>query len=68
VRKYYNKFWIAFTLLLSVVFVALFVPATTEKIGFLKAISFAFIALLVIWGVYFIRAFVFSKFDRDNKE
>jgi hypothetical protein len=67
-RKYYSKFWIAFTLILSVVFIALFVPVTAEKIGFLKAIFFAFIALLVIWGVYFIRASVFSKFDRNNKE
>jgi len=66
--KYVSKFWITFTLILSIVFIALFVPLTVESIGIVKTVVYTLIALLVIWGVYFIRAYIFSNYDSTHKK
>ena len=66
--KYVSKFWITFTVILSIVFIALFVPITVESIGIVKTVVYTLIALLVIWGVYFIRAYIFSNYDSERRK
>ena len=38
--KYISKFWITFTAILSIVFIALFVPLTVESIGIVKTVVY----------------------------
>ena len=64
--KYFNKFWFTFTAILCTVFVVLFFPMTIEKVGIGKAIIYTIIGLVVIWIVYFVRAYIFTQIFSDN--
>jgi quinol-cytochrome oxidoreductase complex cytochrome b subunit len=66
-NKHSNKTWIIITVIFCVVFVILFYPIAAERVGHPKAIVYTLIGLLVIWLIYFIRAYVFSKiFSKKN--
>jgi hypothetical protein len=67
--KYVNKWWFAITILLNVVFAALFIPIATRNVGLWKAILYTLIGLIVIWIVYFIRAYIFGQiFSKTNNK
>jgi len=66
--KYFNKYWIAASILLSLDFAVLFYPVAAERVGHLKAIGFTMAGLAVIWIVYVIRAMIFSRIpSKRNK-
>ncbi len=70
-KHYFNKLWVIITVILNVVFVILFFPLSLKRVGTIKAIVFTLIGLLIIWIVYFVRAYIFSKYfgekDKNGK-
>ncbi len=44
--KYVNKFWIGITILLNVVFAALFIPFAAGNVGCRKAVLYALMGLI----------------------
>lgn len=67
-KKLFNKFWIVITIILSLIFIGLFLPLTTRSLGFTKAFSYTMTGLAVIWIVYFVRAYIFSDMGHDKSE
>lgn len=67
-RKYFNRFWFIFTVILSAAFVVLFSSVLAESIGTVKTVIYNLIGLLVIWLVYIIRAYIFTKYLSNNNE
>ena len=65
-RKYFNTFWVIFTVILSVTFVVLFSFVLAEGLGIAKIVIYNLIGLIVIWIVYFIRAYIFTKYFSEN--
>lgn len=67
--RYVNKFWIGITILLNVIFAALFIPGAARNVGYGKAILYTIIGLIVIWIVYFMRVRIFGQtFSKKGKE
>lgn len=62
-----NPFWIIITVIISVVFGVLFYPAVVGEHGELKTILYTALGILVIWIVYFIRAYIFSNIFNNRK-
>lgn len=68
-NKLINKTWITITIILCVVFAALFLLATIRNLGPMKAILLTLAGIVFIWLVYFARALIFSGFrDNENPE
>lgn len=65
-KKYIHRTWIMITAILSVVFTALFLPLASGEVGLLKAVTYNAIGLLVIWIVYFVRAYLFTILFSDK--
>ena len=59
--KYFNKYWLTITIVLSVAFALLFFPVAADRAGYMKAAVYTLVGLIVIWIVYFIRAWIFQK-------
>lgn len=66
-KTYCNTFWFIFTVVLSVTFVVLFSLELSESLGVLKTIIYNLTGLLVIWGVYVVRAHIFKKHSYENE-
>ena len=60
-NKLSTYFWPALTVLLSIVFATLFYPVAEQGYGEVKATLFTLLGLIVIWLVYAIRVFIFSR-------
>lgn len=56
-----NRFWIAATIVLSVLFAVLFFPEVQARYGLGLSVLFTGVGIAVIWVVYFVRAYVFSQ-------
>ncbi len=65
--KYINKHWVIITIVLSVVFIMVFLPLTIKSVGSAKATSYTVTGVAVIWIVYFVRAYLFSGFDSKQE-
>jgi len=61
--KLYYRFWISITAVLGGVFAVLFFPVVRQRYGFEKSILFTATGVVVIWAVYFIRAYIISRMD-----
>jgi transcriptional regulator with XRE-family HTH domain len=61
-----NRLWLWLTVLLSIIFVFLFYPIVDKNYSFLESAVYTGIGLIVIWGVFFIRARIFSSWDKDT--
>ena len=61
--RLYSRFWINVTLLLSVVFAVVFFPVFRERFGFAWSTLLTALGVMVIWAVYFIRAYIFTRGD-----
>jgi hypothetical protein len=67
-RKLFHPFWTWFTIILTLIFVVLLPASIISRLGLFKTAIFTLIGVAVIWIVYFIRAFIFSKFlSEENK-
>ena len=68
-NKLINKTWITITIILCVIFTALFLLTTIRNLGPMKAILLTLAGIVFIWLVYFARALIFSGFrDNENPE
>ena len=66
--RYFNRYWVAITIIISVVFTVLFYPVAAERAGNPETIGLTIAGLAVIWIVYVIRAMIFSRTpSRRNK-
>jgi hypothetical protein len=61
------RFWMGLTLVLSSVFVALFFPMIHGRRPLAESLAYTGIGVLVIWGVYFARAAIFSHILSHKK-
>ena len=66
--RLYNTFWVGVTLVLSVIFVVMFVPVVQGKYGFPKSVLLTLVCLLVIWVSYLVRAHVFSRGNTERPD
>ena len=60
-KKQFSSFWFILTIFLSAIFVVLFYPGTSERLGTGEAVMYTIVGVLVIWIVFFLRARIFSK-------
>lgn len=65
--RFHSRFWVIVTFLLSLIFAVLFLPLVFERYALGEAILLTAAGIIVIWGVYFIRAYIFSRM-RDEQE
>jgi len=65
-KKYYNGIWVTATVILSVVFAVLFFPYILPTCGFTGSLFLTLLGLLVIWTVYFLRAYIFTSIWPDE--
>lgn len=61
-----GKIWTLMTVVLSVVFAVLAFPVFRQAQGFLPAVLYTFLGIVVIWAVYFVRSWIFSRPDFRN--
>ena len=61
VAKLYNRFWVCVTVVLSIAFAVLFFPVVQREFGLPGSALLTLLGILVIWGVYFVRARIFGK-------
>jgi hypothetical protein len=66
-KRYYNRFWIGFTFILSVVFILLFFPMALERYNLSVSILLTTAGVLVIWMVYLVRAIIFTRLSGKGK-
>lgn len=59
--KRISRFWISFTVVLSVVFAVVFFPIVRDKFFLTDAILLTLAGIAIIWGVYFLRAAIVSR-------
>ena len=65
--RYYNRFWVIFTVVLCAVFAVLFFPVINNEYGLTKAALLTLAGIAVIWIVYFVRANVFTSMEKDKE-
>lgn len=65
-RKLYNPFWVGVTVILSLIFAVMLPVSIIETQGTALTILYTVIGLIVIWAVYFVRAYIFSGFDEKK--
>jgi hypothetical protein len=61
--RLFSAFWVAVTIVFSIMFTALFFPLVLDRYGPLPAFLLTVLGLLIIWAVYFVRALIFSRMD-----
>ncbi len=66
--RLYNRFWVAVTTVLCVVFAVLFFPAVQRKYGFTVSLLMTLLGMLLIWANYLIRAYIFSSKTEEESE
>jgi hypothetical protein len=64
--RFYNRFWIGMTVVLCGIFAVLLFPAIRPGHGTLNAALYTLLGILVIWAVYFVRVYVFSRLDENR--
>ncbi|MHC4116709.1 MAG: hypothetical protein ACYSWO_04295 [Planctomycetota bacterium] len=64
----YSKPWVIVTVILCVVFALLAFPIFMKARGVPTAVVYTLIGFAVIWAVYFVRAWVFSRPAFHNRE
>jgi hypothetical protein len=57
----YSGFWLGFTIVLSIIFAALFFPGVYGRYTLTESLTYMGIGVLVIWAVYFARAAIFPR-------
>lgn len=66
--RYHSRFWLYVTILLCVLFAVLFYPVVHGPYGVGLSLLFTAIGVAVIWGVYLIRAAVFSRLFQEKND
>jgi hypothetical protein len=62
-----SRFWIAATIFLSVLFAVLFFPEVHGRYSLGLSLLFTGVGIVVIWVVYIVRAYVFSRMFNTKK-
>lgn len=62
----YNKFWVNVTIVLSIIFIILGLPAFLKSHSIAVSILITVVGVSFIWVTYFIRAYMWS--DRENNK
>ena len=57
----HSGFWIGFTIVLSIIFAALFFPGVYGRCSLTESLIYTGLGVAVIWGVYFVRAAIFAR-------
>ena len=65
-KKYNRKFWFTVTAVLSIIFALLFYNYSKDIVGDSDVTIYTILGVLVIWIVYFILAYVFSKIKKKD--
>ncbi len=65
--RLYHSFWVGVTIALSVAFSLLFFPVIYQEYGLLRSLLLTSVGLAVIWGVYCLRAHIFSNWRADSR-
>ncbi len=65
--RHFHRFWTGFTIVLSIIFIALFFPLVREKYNLAESLIYTGAGVFVIWGVYFVRAVIFSQVFAEHK-
>lgn len=60
----YNKFWVNITIVLSLIFIVLGLPAFLRQHDLATSILITILGVCFIWVTYLIRAYLWS--DRDD--
>lgn len=64
--KLFDKFWVNVTIVLSIIFVILGLPAFLKSHSIAVSILITVVGVVFIWATYFIRAYMWS--DRENNK
>ena len=67
-RRYYNPFWVGFTVVLSGIFVILAFPLFVRKMGMPLAFFATVFCLMIIWLRYFFVAWMVTRGKKDGDE
>ena len=67
-RRYYNPFWVGFTVVLSGIFVVLAFPLFVRKMGIPLAMMATVFCLMIIWLRYLFVAWIFTRGEKDRDE
>ena len=65
--RLFHPFMTVITIVLTLIFIILFPAAIINQHGPFKTAIFTLIGVTVIWIVYFIRAYIFSKILSEEK-
>jgi len=68
IRRYYNPFWMGFTIVLSVIFVVMAFPIFMRRMGPFLAFFITVFCLTLIWLRYIFIAWIFTRGKRDDEE
>ena len=66
-QRLYSRFWVSVTVLLCVIFAVLFYPETRDRYGVSQALLFTAAGIAVIWIVYLVRAYIFSRLYQNER-
>ena len=66
--KQFHPFGFGFTVILTLLFLILSPSTIIDNQGIVITIIFTSLGIIVIWIVYFIRSYIFSKFSSNEDE
>jgi hypothetical protein len=66
--KLYNKFWVNVTIVLSLIFIILGLPAFLKSHSAAVSVLITVVGVCFIWITYFIRGYMWSNTDQNKKE
>ena len=64
--KLFDKFWVNVTIVLSIIFIILGLPAFLKSHSIAVSILITVVGVCFIWVTYFVRAYMWS--DRENNK
>lgn len=67
-KRYYDPFWVGFTIVLSVVFAVLAFPIFMRKMGLAFAFFATVFCLFIIWLRYVVIAWMVTRGKKDGEE
>ena len=65
-RNLFSPFWVGFTVVLTILLIVLLPLSILSKWGLVRTLIFTSLGVIFIWAVYFIRAWIFSGFEREK--
>ena len=65
-KKHKEKLWFTITVILSIIFALLFYNVAIENVRDSDATIYTILGVLVIWIVYFVRGYIFSKLKKKE--